>query len=114
MGRFTSDYLDRPGVRDQLAFADRRGLGDPYCSARKPTPDDPVDHIAGLDEFWLGQAVEDRCAFPARVDKAGRTKHGKVLTRVREVASQFLGKVADRMLTLCLLYTSDAADDLTR
>ena len=87
-------------MRDQLSFADRRGLGDPYCSARKPTPDDPVDHIAGLDEFWLGQAVDDRSACPARVDKTGRTKHGKVLARVRKVAAKLLGEVADRVLAL--------------
>ena len=68
-------------------------------SAGQSSAHDPVDHIACLDEFRLGQAVEDRCACPARVYKAGRTKHGKVLTRVREVASQFLGKVADRVLT---------------
>src|SRR5664280_1049174 len=100
MGLFTSDYRDRLGLRDQLAFTDRRGLGDPYCSARKPTPHDPVDHIACLDELWLGQAVEDRRANPARVDKAGRTKHGQVLARVRKVAAKFLGEVADRVLTL--------------
>ena len=91
MGRFTSDCRGRLG-RPRLSHASR--------PTGQSSTDDPVNHIACLDEFGLGQAVEDRRANPARVDQSGRTKHGKMLARVRKVATKLLGEVADRVLTL--------------
>ena len=57
-----------------------------------------MNHVAGLDEFGLRQGIEDRRANPPRLDQSGRTKHGKVLARVREVAAKLLGQIADRVL----------------
>jgi hypothetical protein len=59
-----------------------------------------MDHIAGFDKLGLGEGVEDRGAGSAGVYQAGSAKHGQVLARVGEVATEFLGQVANRVLAL--------------
>ena len=72
-----------------------------HAATRQPGRlDNPVNHIAGFDELGLGEGVEDRRPGPPGVYQAGGAKHGQVLTRVCEVATERLGQVADRVLAL--------------
>src|SRR5665811_80964 len=100
----------REGMEGRLV-----GRGGQVTQPGEPPHEDGPHELAGSEDLRIGQAIADGSPVADRLHEADGPHRRKVLGGRGLVQAELAGDLVDfGRLGACLLYTSDAADDLTR